>query len=188
LHRVTEVHGAILALLDHCLITLQERDKSARLLSRDKFEEAFWAKDLPQDFTDCYNKWGLWKERTQLFLNTIPKGKSRAFLALLWFKSYWLLETLFKKMLLKMAGQKKLKGQIWLNSNLANTYTTREITFFQVSNCNAIGLQDTLHRAMTNNKSGMIQKSSTKYPRMEWGLCPPGLRNGARFCEEHPMA
>jgi hypothetical protein len=41
-----------MALLDHCLITPQERDKSARLLSRDKSEEAFRAKDLLQDFTD----------------------------------------------------------------------------------------------------------------------------------------
>jgi hypothetical protein len=51
-----------MASLDHCLITLQERDKGARLLSRDKSEEAFWAKDLPQDFTNFYNKWGLWEE------------------------------------------------------------------------------------------------------------------------------
>ncbi len=65
-----------MASLDHCLITLQERDKSARLLSQDKSEEAFWAKDLPWDFTDFYGKWGLWEERTQAFLNTIPKGKS----------------------------------------------------------------------------------------------------------------
>ncbi len=87
LHGVTEVQGAIMALLDHCLITLQERDKSAHLLSRDKSEEAFRAKDLPQDFTDFYDKWRLWEERTQAFLNTIPKGESRAFLALFWFKS-----------------------------------------------------------------------------------------------------
>jgi hypothetical protein len=89
-HGVTEVRGAITALLDHCLITLQERDKRAHLLSQDKSEEAFWAKDLPQDFTDFYNKWGLWEERMQAFLNTIPKGKSQAFLASFWFKSEWL--------------------------------------------------------------------------------------------------
>jgi hypothetical protein len=34
LHEVTEVQGAIMALLDHCLITLQERDKSARLSAK----------------------------------------------------------------------------------------------------------------------------------------------------------
>jgi hypothetical protein len=46
-----------MALFDHCLITLQERDKSACLLSRDKSEEAFRVKDLPQDFTDFYDEW-----------------------------------------------------------------------------------------------------------------------------------
>jgi hypothetical protein len=48
-----------MALLDYCLITLQERDKSTCLLSRDKSKEAFRAKDFPQDFTDFYDKWGL---------------------------------------------------------------------------------------------------------------------------------
>jgi hypothetical protein len=68
LQGVLEVQGAIMALLDHCLITLQERDKSASLLSRDKSEEAFQAKDLPQDFTDFYDKWGiLGREGTSLF-------------------------------------------------------------------------------------------------------------------------
>jgi hypothetical protein len=81
LHRITEMQGAIMALLDHCLINLQEKDKSAHLLSGDNSEEAFRANDLSKDFTDFYNKWGLWEERTQAFLNTIPKGKSRAFLA-----------------------------------------------------------------------------------------------------------
>jgi hypothetical protein len=42
--------------IDHCLIILQERDKGACLLSQDKSEEAFQAKDLPQDFTDFYGE------------------------------------------------------------------------------------------------------------------------------------
>jgi hypothetical protein len=78
-HGVPEVQAAIMALLDYCLVTLQERDKHARLLSRNKKEEAFRAKDLPQDFTDFYDEWGLWDDRTQSFLNTIPEGKSRSF-------------------------------------------------------------------------------------------------------------
>ncbi len=148
LHGVTEVQGAIMALLDHCLINLQERDKNARFLSRDKSEEAFQAKDLPQDFTDFYNERGLWEERTQAFLNIIPEGKSRAFLALFWFKSEWLPKILFKKTLLKMTGQKKLKGQILVKlKHCQHLDTTREIIFFQVPNCNVIELQGTLHRA-----------------------------------------
>ena len=70
-----------MALLDYCLATLQERDKHAKLLSRNKKEEAFKAKDLPQDFTDFYDEWGLWDDRTQSFLNTIPEGKSISFSA-----------------------------------------------------------------------------------------------------------
>jgi hypothetical protein len=77
----------------------------------------------------------------QAFLNTIPKGKSRAFLALFWFKSEWLLKTLFDKMLLKMAGQKKRKGQISVELKpCQHLDTIGEIKFFQVPNCNAIGL------------------------------------------------
>jgi hypothetical protein len=130
-----------MALLDHCFNTLQERDKSACLLSRDKSEEEFRAKDLPQDFTDFYDRWGPWEERMQAFLNTIPKCKSRAFLTSLWFKSEWLSKTPFEKTLSKMAGQKKLKGQISVKFKPCQYLdTTREIIFFQVPNCNAIRL------------------------------------------------
>ncbi len=94
-HGVLEVQAAIMALLDYCLATLQERDKHARLLSRNKKEEAFKAKDLPQDFTDFYNEWGLWDNRTQSFLNTIPEGKSRFFSASFWFKCEMLPKVLF---------------------------------------------------------------------------------------------
>jgi hypothetical protein len=95
----------------------------------------------------------------QAFLNTIPVGKSQAFLALFWFKGEWLPKTLFEKSLLKMAGQKKLKGQILVKLKpCQHLDTTREIICFQVLNCNAIGLRDTLRRAMTNTKLGMIQK------------------------------
>jgi hypothetical protein len=156
-----------MALIDRCLFILQERDKSAHLLSRDKSEEAFWVKDLPQDFTDFYDKWGLWEERTQAFLNTIPEGKSQAILMLFWFKSEWLPKTLFEKMLLNMAGQKKLKGQILVKLKpCQHLDTTREIIFFQAPNCNATGLRDALCRAMTKIKSGMIQKYPQNTP--EW--------------------
>ncbi len=93
----------------------------------------------------------------QAFLNTIPKGKSQAFLASFWFKSEWLPKILFEKTLLKMAGQKKLKGQISVELKpCQHLDTTREIIFFQVPNCDAIGLWDRLLRAMANTNSGMI--------------------------------
>jgi hypothetical protein len=46
-HGIPKVQFAIMVLLDYCLTTLQERDKHARLLSRNKKEEAFKANDLP---------------------------------------------------------------------------------------------------------------------------------------------
>jgi hypothetical protein len=144
-HGVPEVQTAIMALLDYCLTTLQERDKHARLLSCNKKEEAFKAKDLPRDFTNFYDEWGLWDEQTQAFLNTIPEGKSRSFSASFWFKCEMLLKTLFEKTFLKMTGQKKLKGSIMVEMKpCQHLDTSREIIFFQVPNCNATGLQDTL--------------------------------------------
>jgi hypothetical protein len=144
-HGVPEVQAAIIALLDYCLTTLQERDKHAQLLSRNKNKEAFRAKDFPQDFTDFYDEWGLWDDRTQSFLNTIPEGKSRSFSASFWFKCKMLPKVLFEKTFLKMAGQKKLKGSIVVEMKpCQHLDTAREIIFFQVPNCDAIGLQDML--------------------------------------------
>jgi hypothetical protein len=121
-------------------------------------------------------------------LNTIPEGNSRAFLALFWFKSEWLPKTLFEKTLLKIAGQKKLiKGQISVELKLCQHLdTTREIIFFQVPNCNAIGLWDTLCRAMTNTKSGMIQKYPVKYPRTEWCVGLPDFEIVQDFVKNTP--
>jgi hypothetical protein len=109
-------------------------------------------------------------------------------LALFWFKSEWIPKTLFEKMLLKMAGQKKLKGQILVKFKPCQHLdsTTREIIFFQVPNCNAAGLQDTLRRAMSKTKSGMIQKYPTKYPRMEWCFVIPDFRMVQDFVKNTP--
>jgi hypothetical protein len=123
----------------------------------------------------------------QAFLNTIPKDKSRAFLASFWFKSEWLPKTLFEKRLLKMAGQKKLNRQILVELKpCQHLDTTREIIFFQVPNCDAIGLQDTLRRAMTNTKSGIIQKYLAEYPRMEWCVGLPDFEKVRDFVKNTP--
>ncbi len=163
-----------MALLDYYLAMLQERDKHARLLSHNKKEEAFKAKDLPQDFTDFYDEWGLWDDRMQSFLNIIPEGKSRLFSASFWFKCEMLPKVLFEKMFLKMAGQTKLKGSISVEMKpCQHLDTRREIIFFQVPNCNAIGLRDMLRKDMTKAKSGMIHNYPLKYPRMELGAALP---------------
>ncbi len=176
-----------MALLDYCLTTLQERDKYPRLLSHNKKEEAFKAKDLPQDFTDFYDEWGLWDKRTQAFLNTIPEGKSRSFSASFWFKCEMLPKTLFKKTFLKMAGQEKLKGSIMVEMKpCQHLDTAREIIFFQVPNCDATWLQDVLRKAMTKAESGMIQKYPSKYPRMEWCNALPEFEIVRDFVKNTP--
>jgi hypothetical protein len=186
-HGVLEVQIAIMALLDYCLTTLQERDKHARLLRHNKMEEAFKAKDLPQDFTDFYDKWGLWDKQTQTFLNTTPEGKSRSFSASFWFKCEMLPKTLFKKTFLKMSGQKKLKGSIIVEMKpCQHLDPAREIIFFQVPNCNATGLRGTLRKAMTKAKSGMIHKCPSKYPRMEWCNALPEFEMVRDFVKNTP--
>ncbi len=186
-HGVPEVQAAIMALLDYYLSTLQERDKHARLLSRNKNEEAFKAKDPPQDFTDFYDKWGLWDDRTQSFLNTIPEGKSRSFSASFCFKCKMLPKDLFEKTFFKMAGQKKLKGSIAVEMKpCQHLDTTREIIFFQVPSCDAIGLRDLLRKAMTKAESGMIHKYPLKYPRMEWGAALPEFEMVRDFVKNTP--
>ncbi len=50
-------------------------------------------------------------------------------------------KVLFKKTFLKMAGQKKLKGSIAVEMKpCQHLDTAREIIFFQVPSCDAIGL------------------------------------------------
>jgi hypothetical protein len=186
-HGVPEVQTAIMALLDYCLTTLQERDKHARLLSHNKKEEAFKVKDILQDFTDFYDEWGLWDKQTQAFLNTTPKGRLRSFSASFWFKCEMLPKTLFNEAFLKMAGQKKLKGSIMVEMKPSQHLdTAREIIFFQVPNCNATGLQDTLWKAMTKAKLGMIHKYPSKYLRMEWCNALPEFEMVRDFVKNTP--
>ncbi len=144
-------------------------------------------KDLPQDFTDFYDEWGLWDKRTRAFLNTIPEGKLRLFSASFWFKCKMLPRTLFKKTFLKTAGQKKLKGSIMVEMKpCQHLDTAREIIFFQVPNCDATGLQDMLRKAMTKAKSGMIHNYPSTYPRMEWCNALPEFEMVRDFMKNTP--
>jgi hypothetical protein len=86
-----------------------------------------------------------------------------------------------------MAGHKKLKGQILVKLKpCQHLDNTREIIFFQVLNCNATGLRDTLRRAMIKIKSGMIQKYPTKYPRMERCFSLPDIKMVQDFVNNTP--
>jgi hypothetical protein len=54
-----DVQETLVGLLAHCLAVLQERDKSVCILNRQKSLEAKHVSNLPCNFTDFYDKWGL---------------------------------------------------------------------------------------------------------------------------------
>ena len=80
-----DVQETLIGLLAHCLSVLHERDKSACILNRKKTLEAKKVSDLPRDFTDFYDKWGLWEEDIKMFLNTIKDKGQRTFTASFYF-------------------------------------------------------------------------------------------------------
>jgi hypothetical protein len=61
-----------------------------------------------------------------------------------------------------------------------------KIIFFQVPNCDATGLQDTLWKAMTKAELGTIQKYPSKYPRMEWCNALPEFEMARDFVKNTP--
>jgi hypothetical protein len=61
--------------------------------------------DLPRDFTDFYDEWGLWEEDIKMFLNTIKYKEQRTFTTSFYFRCSGDPTTLFAKTLLKMAKQ-----------------------------------------------------------------------------------
>ena len=101
-----------MGLLAHCLAVLQERDKTACILNRKKTLEVRRVSDLPRDFTDFYNDWGLWDEDIKMFLNTIKDKGQRSFTASFYFRCSGDPEALFAKTLLKIAKQTHHKGNV----------------------------------------------------------------------------
>jgi hypothetical protein len=74
-----------------------------------------------------------------------PGGEIKVIFSIFWFKCKMLPKVLFEKTFLKMAGQKKLKGSIAVEMKpCQHLDTVREIIFFQVPSCDAIGLRDLL--------------------------------------------
>ena len=106
------VQETIVDLLAQCLSVLQERDKSACILNRHKTLVARRVSDLPRDFTDFYDEWGLWEEDIRMFLNTIKDKGQRTFQASFYFRCSGDPDALFAKTLLKMAKQSQHKGTV----------------------------------------------------------------------------
>jgi hypothetical protein len=107
-----DVQETLVGLLAHCLSVLQERDKSACVLNRQKTLEARRVSGLPWDFTDFYDEWGLWEEDIRMFLNTIKDKGQHTFQASFYFRCSGDPDLLFAKTLLKMAKQSQHKGTV----------------------------------------------------------------------------
>ena len=161
-----DVQETLIGLLAHCLAVLHERDKAACILNRKKLLEAKRVSDLPRDFTDFYDEWGLWDKDIKMFLNTIKKKGQRSFTALFYFRCSG--DPLFAKTLLKMAKQSQHKGTVAIELKpCQHLDTTRDIIFFNLPFCDATGLRDYIRTALTDEKSSLIHKYPTKFPRKD---------------------
>ncbi len=164
------VQETLIGLIAHCLLVLQERDKSACVLNRRKTLEARRVSDLPRDFTDFYDEWGLWEKDIRMFLNTIKDKGQRTFQATFYFRCSGDPDSLFAKTLLKMAKQSQHKGTVLIERKpCQHLDTTREILFFNLPFCNAVGLWDYLKTALVAEKSRLIHRYPNKFPRKDWG-------------------
>jgi len=165
-----DVQETLLGLIGHCLSVLQERDKSACILNRRKTLEAKRVADLPRDFTDFYDEWGLWEEDIRMFLNTIKDKGQRTFQASFYLRCSGDPDALLAKTLLKMAKQSQHKGTVSMERKpCQHLDTTREIIFFNLPFCDAVGLRDYLKAALIAEKSRLIHRYPNKFPRKDWG-------------------
>ncbi len=157
-------------MMDHCLFILHERDKKARFMNKKKSLEAYKATDFPCNFTDFYNRWGKWDEMVRTSLNAFLADKLRSFTGSFNFRCEWDPAQLVEKTLLKMASQNKYKGTITIELKpCQHLDTTRGIIFLDLPFCSNEGLCNILRKAMHNQKSALIKRHPSKYPRME---CP----------------
>jgi hypothetical protein len=158
-------------MMDYSLSILHERNKKAHFVNKKKSLEAYKAMDFPCNFTDFYNKWGKWDETVRAFLNTIPADKLTSFTGSFYFRCEWDPAQLVEKTLLKMVSQKKYKGTIAIELKPYQHHdTTRGIIFFNLYFCSKEDLRHILRKAMCDQKSALIKRHLSKYPRME---CPP---------------
>ncbi len=67
LHGTKDVQETLIGLLDRCLKTLHEQDKTTIILIRNKTVKARQVSKLPHDFTNFYVDWGIWDEDITMF-------------------------------------------------------------------------------------------------------------------------
>ncbi len=105
-----------------------------------------------------------------MFLNTIKDKGQRTFTASFYFRCSGDPAALFAKTHLKMAKQSQHKGTVSIKLKPCQYLdTTRDIIFFNLSFCDAVGLQDYIKRALTGEKSRLIHRYPTKFPCKDWG-------------------
>jgi hypothetical protein len=182
-----DIQETVLGLMHHCLTVLKERDKTACFVNSKKSLTAHKLTDFPRDFTDFHDDWGIWDEQMKSFLNTIPAGRERSFTGSFYFRSKWEPEKLFEKALLKMAAVAKLKGSISITVKACQCLDTEwAVIFFNVPFCSVNSLRGILRKAMVEQKSRLINRYPSKWPRMEWGLSLPEFELIRDFVQNTP--
>ncbi len=92
-----------------------------------------------------------------------------------------------EKTSLKMATQTKDKGTMTIEMKPCQCLDTRrDIIFFNLPFCNAIGLRDFICQALTKQKSALIKRHPLKCPRMEWGQHLPEFEMVRAFVKNTP--
>jgi hypothetical protein len=120
--------------------------------------------ELPCNFTDFYDDWGMWDEDIKMFLNTIRENGQRAFTASFYFWSSVEPKALFEKTLLNMAKQSKHKGMVGIKVKPCQYLDTTRIMFFNTSYCGAIGLHNNICKALVEEKRRLINRYPKKFP------------------------
>jgi hypothetical protein len=111
----------------------------------------------------------MWDEDIKMFLNSIREKGQRAFTTSFYFRSNIEPKVLFEKTLLKMAKQSKHKGTVVIKVKPCQYLdTTREIMFFNLPYCNAVGLRDYICKALVAKRSRLIHQYPKKFSRTEW--------------------
>jgi hypothetical protein len=113
--------------------------------------------ELPGDFTNFYDDWGMWDEDIKMFLNTIREKGQWAFTTSFYFQSNIEPKVLFEKTLLKMAKQSKHKETAVIEVKPCQYLDTAwEIMFFNLPYCDAVGLWDYICKALVAKKNRLI--------------------------------
>ena len=100
-----------------------------------------------------------------MFLNTIKEKGQRTFSASFYFRCSGSPDVLFTKTLLKMIKQSSHKGTVAIEVKPCQYLdTTRDIIFFNLPFCNAVGLRDSIKAALVAKKSRLIHRYPNKFP------------------------